>query len=60
MQERSTPRKLLGLEGRIGAVVPGGFADLVALKKNPLDHPEALGEVVSVMKDGIVYNPAGL
>jgi imidazolonepropionase-like amidohydrolase len=52
--------ELLGLKGRIGAVVSGGFADLVALKKNPLDYPEALGEVVAVMKEGIVYNPAEL
>ncbi len=55
-----TAAELLGLEGRIGAVVPGGFADLVALKRSPLDHPEALGEVASVMKEGVVYNPAGL
>ncbi len=51
----------LGLEDRIGSVVPGMEADLIALDGDPLQDPGALGRVVFVMKGGTVYKhrPAG-
>ena len=52
--------ELLGLEDSIGKIEPGKLADLVALRGNPLDNPDALGDVVSVMKEGVVYTPERL
>ena len=51
---------LLGLENSIGTIEPGKIADIVALRGNPLDQPEALGEVMLVMKGGEVYTPESL
>jgi imidazolonepropionase-like amidohydrolase len=52
--------ELLGLEDSIGKIEPGKLADLVALRGNPLDNPDALGDVFSVMKEGVVYTPERL
>ena len=45
----------LGMSNRIGAVVPGMEADLVATDGNPLDDITAVRRVVFVMKGGKVY-----
>jgi imidazolonepropionase-like amidohydrolase len=50
--------ELLGMEGQIGAIVPGAYADLVAVRGDPLADVAALGQVQFVMKDGVVYTPA--
>ena len=47
--------KLLGWAGKIGELKAGYFADVVAVKGNPLEDLGALERVVFVMKGGVVY-----
>jgi len=47
--------KLLDLEGQVGAVKPGYFADIIAVPGNPLNDITALQHVEFVMKGGSVY-----
>lgn len=44
----------IGLGSRVGSIVPGFEADLIALEGNPLREIEAVRRVVFVMKGGIV------
>ena len=46
--------QLLGLEGKIGAVEPGAFADLVAMAGDPLQDVAVLQRIDWVMKGGEV------
>ena len=46
---------LLGWQGRVGALKPGYFADVIAVPGNPLTDISVLGKVSFVMKDGAVY-----
>jgi len=46
--------KLLGWEGQIGQLKPGFFADIIAVKGNPLEDISAVTRVSFVMKDGAV------
>jgi imidazolonepropionase-like amidohydrolase len=46
---------LLGMEGRLGVVKAGAFADIVAVDGNPLGDLGALERVVFVMKNGQTY-----
>jgi imidazolonepropionase-like amidohydrolase len=46
--------ELLGMEQTRGVVEPSYFADIIALKTNPLDDIEAINAVHFVMKDGKV------
>jgi imidazolonepropionase-like amidohydrolase len=41
--------------GKIGAIAPGKFADLVILKSNPLDDIAHASDIDSVMKNGVLY-----
>ena len=50
--------QLLDMEGKIGELKPGAFADIIALKKDPLKDIKALENVQWVMKDGVVYKNA--
>ncbi len=47
--------KLLGWQGRIGALKPGYFADVIAVPGDPLADITALQKVQFVMKGGVVY-----
>jgi len=47
--------KLLGWEGRIGALRAGYFADAIAVEGNPLEDIGALEKVTFVMKGGAVF-----
>ena len=51
--------ELLGESARLGSVLVGKLADLVATEGNPLVHPEAFSHVTFVMKNGIVYRSGG-
>jgi imidazolonepropionase-like amidohydrolase len=45
----------LGLVGDTGAVAPGYFADIIAVKGDPLEDISVLENVVFVMKGGRIY-----
>jgi imidazolonepropionase-like amidohydrolase len=46
--------ELLRLEGRVGTLGPGAFADLVAVRGNPLEDIRVMERPVWVMKEGAV------
>ncbi len=47
--------EMLGLPGKLGAIIPGAYADLVAVQGDPLKDVDVLKEVRFVMKDGKVF-----
>jgi imidazolonepropionase-like amidohydrolase len=47
--------ELLGWQDRVGSIAPGKFADLVAVRGNPLEDITEVERVVFVMKGGAVY-----
>jgi imidazolonepropionase-like amidohydrolase len=47
--------KLLRMEGKIGTLRPGAFADLIAVRGDPLQNIRTLEQPVFVMKDGVRY-----
>ncbi len=51
--------KLLGQEKQLGSLQPGFFADLVAVRGDPLRDITLLKKVQFVMKGGVVYKQAG-
>ena len=46
---------MLDMEGKIGVVAPGAFADIIAVSGDPLRDIKALESVQFVMKDGKVF-----
>ncbi len=46
--------ELLDQTGLIGEIIPNAFADIIAVKENPLVNIKSLGAVKWVMKDGVV------
>jgi imidazolonepropionase-like amidohydrolase len=46
--------RLMGKEDEIGAIAPGRFADLVAVKGNPLTDIRVLEDVQAVIKGGVL------
>lgn len=52
--------KLVGMEGRIGVLAPGAFADLLVVDGNPLDDITLLANPTKnlrlVMKEGIIHH----
>jgi len=53
-----TASNLIGASGKIGEIAPGSYADLIAVKGNPLESIQELEHVQFVMKNGIVYRAA--
>ena len=47
--------QLLDMEGKIGELKAGAFADIIAVKQDPVKDIKILEQVQWVMKDGIVY-----
>jgi imidazolonepropionase-like amidohydrolase len=50
-----TAAELLGMQGKLGEIKEGAFADIIALKIDPTKDINALQNVDWVMKDGKVY-----
>jgi imidazolonepropionase-like amidohydrolase len=48
---------MLDMEGKIGVVAPGAFADIIAVDTDPLRDIKALESVQFVMKGGKVWRP---
>lgn len=46
---------LLGMNGKIGQIAPGFFADLIAIKGDPLADQSLFEKVDFVMKAGVIY-----
>jgi len=46
---------MLDMEGKVGVVAPGAFADIVAVSGDPLHDIKALEGVQFVMKDGQIF-----
>jgi len=46
---------MLDMDGKIGMVAPGAFADIIAVNGDPLHDIKTLGSVRFVMKDGQVF-----
>ena len=55
----SRPAEMLDMEGKIGAIAPGAYADIVAVNGDPLQDVKILENVQFVMKDGRVFRSAG-
>ncbi|HTE10145.1 MAG TPA: amidohydrolase family protein [Chitinophagaceae bacterium] len=51
----SVAADLLDMEGKIGELKTGAFADIIAVKQDPLKDIKALEQVKWVMKDGVVW-----
>jgi imidazolonepropionase-like amidohydrolase len=51
---------LLGAADRVGSIQTGRFADIVAVRGDPLADPAELGRVNFVMKGGTVYRRDGV
>ena len=47
--------ELLGWEAETGAIAPGYYADIIAVRGNPIDDISVLEDVFFVMKDGVLY-----
>ncbi|MBV9073564.1 MAG: amidohydrolase family protein [Acidobacteria bacterium] len=50
--------ELLSMDGKIGLIAPGAFADVIAVSSDPLRDVSALKNVTFVMKDGEVFKSA--
>lgn len=50
---------LIGASGDIGAIAPGHFADIVAVRGDPLAAPALFEKIDFVMKGGVVYRQDG-
>ena len=54
----SVPAKMLDMDGEIGVLAPGAFADVIAVQGDPTRDVKALGNVSFVMHDGKVWKNA--
>ncbi len=51
----TTAASLVRMEDKIGSLEPGKYADIIAVKENPLEDIMTMERVDFVMKDGVVY-----
>jgi imidazolonepropionase-like amidohydrolase len=54
----SKAAELLDMQGELGVVAPGAYADIVAVPGDPLSNIDVLKQVNFVMKDGVVFKQA--
>ncbi len=54
-----TPATILGVGKDSGQIASGQFADLIAVRGNPLDNIKVLRDVRFVMKNGVIYKQDG-
>jgi imidazolonepropionase-like amidohydrolase len=47
---------LFGLDGKIGVITPGAYADIIAVDGNPLEDISILEDIDFVMKNGTIYS----
>jgi imidazolonepropionase-like amidohydrolase len=50
--------ELLEMQGKLGVIAPGAYADVIAVNEDPLRDVNALKNVIFVMKDGEVFKSA--
>jgi imidazolonepropionase-like amidohydrolase len=55
----SRAASMLEMDGRIGVIAPGAFADVIAVDGDPVSNIKALEDVRFVMKDGKVFRSSG-
>ena len=55
-----TAARALGQESSLGTVEPGKYADLVVLDADPVRDIRAVTRIWRIIKDGQIYDPAGL
>ena len=55
----SRAAEMLDMEGQIGVIAPGAYADIIAVNGDPLRDIKMLGDVTFVMKDGKVFRNEG-
>jgi imidazolonepropionase-like amidohydrolase len=53
------PAEMLDMQGEIGVIAPGAYADIIAVRGNPLVDIGELGRVSFVMKSGQVFSHDG-
>jgi imidazolonepropionase-like amidohydrolase len=53
----SRAAELLDMQGELGVIAPGAYADVVAVNGDPLANVDVLKDVRFVMKDGKVFRP---
>jgi imidazolonepropionase-like amidohydrolase len=51
----SRPAEMLDMQGKIGVIATGAYADIVAVNGDPLNDIKILENVQFVMKDGKVF-----
>ncbi len=51
----SRPAEMLDMKGKIGVIVTGAYADIIAVGENPLQNIRVMEHVGFVMKDGKVF-----
>jgi imidazolonepropionase-like amidohydrolase len=51
----SRAAEMLEMQGQIGMIAPGAYADIIAVSGDPLGDIKTLQNVQFVMKDGSVY-----
>jgi len=55
----SRSAEMLDMEGKVGVIAPGAYADVVAVSGDPLRDVKILENVQFVMKDGKVFKSGG-